>query len=78
LPLATNSNCLGPVISKEDGNGAPSRAHSDSKSIVSAHISRNADLIGGLSSDMEVSIRRRDEHPFAAVRNTKHGSLQFL
>ena len=38
-----------PVISKEDGNGALSRAHPDSKSIVSVHIGRNADFMGGRS-----------------------------
>ena len=40
-----NSNCPGPVIEKDDGNGAPSGAHPDSKSIVVAHIGGNADFI---------------------------------
>ena len=55
---------------KEDGNGAPSGAHPDSKSIVSVHISRNAISLAAAPSDIEVIISRLGERPFAAVRRT--------
>src|SRR5205823_3504712 len=45
LPRATNTNCPGPLIRKDDGNGAPSGVNPHNKRIVIAHITRNADLI---------------------------------
>ena len=50
-----NSNCPGPVILKDDGNGAPSKAHPNNKSIVTTHAARDGDFIQQPpASDIEI------------------------